>query len=95
MVSSVLVTKAPSTRLGRAQVWYRYSSVAALALAIVGDAGGYHAFHGEARLIGISAGGEGFVFRAEEAAFGKAPLGGGHDHLGRNQAGVAVIVAFE
>ena len=35
VVSSVSVTKAPSTRLGRAQVWYRNISVAALAKLLV------------------------------------------------------------
>ena len=43
-----------------------------VALALVGDALGDDAFHGEAPRVGITAGREGFVLVAEEAGFGKA-----------------------
>src|ERR1035438_5375902 len=64
--------------------------LAAILLALVGDALRHHAFHGKAGLGGVTAGGEWSVTRAQKAGFVEAPLRlGEHDVGGGETLGAA------
>ena len=69
--------------------------LAAVLLALVGDALRHDAFHGEARLRRVAAGGEGLVARAQEAGLGEASLRLGQHDVRRDQSLVAGVVALE
>ena len=68
---------------------------AASALALIVDALRDHAFHGEAGLRRIAAGGERLVFRAQEAGLGEAALRLGEHDVGRDEPFVSGVVALE
>jgi len=82
-------------RHGLAERVERVEQPASLALAVVGDAFCDDPFDGEDALVGVAAGGEGFVFRPEKACFGESALRAGQYDIGRDQAFVAALVSFE
>ncbi len=64
-------------------------------LTLFGNPLGHDPFHCEARSVRIAAGGERFVFGAQEARLGKTSLGLRQHDVGRNQAFVAGVSAEE
>ena len=69
--------------------------LAPVLLALVGDALGDHAFHREAGLRRVAAGGEGPVALAQKAVFGEAALRLGQHDVRRDQAARAGVFALE